>query len=129
LIVLGSIGVGRFREAGTAVQSTDKGSSNGADSHGLDWLVARAAIEPGDLGDRHIGCQRLLRALVADLDEPAERFLRQAGTGPAAVHHAMRTTAVVTTYVRRRVKGLAVTDAMSGVLEEIGGRLDRLVQR
>jgi len=128
LVVLDSLGITRSHLR-TAPADSAQCDTDRAGRRELDWLVERAATAAADMGDRHVGCEHLLLALVADPEDPAALFLERAGTNPASVRQATRTAAAAAAYARTRTPGSAVTDVMSGALEEIRARLGRLEQR
>jgi len=128
LVVLRSLGLERH-EPSTWSASADPSSAGDTVGRDLDWLVEQAATEAADLGDRHIGCEHLLLAVVAHADGPAARVLAHAGADPATVRQATRTAAAAAAFARTRSASTAVNEAVSTALEEIRARLGRLEQR
>ena len=128
LVVLRSLGVGRL-DPSTWSASVDLSPAGDAVGRDVDWLVERAATEAADLGDRYVGCEHLLLAVVADADGPAARLLAHAGADPATVRQATRTATAAAAFARTRSASTAVNEAVTTALEEIGLRLGRLEQR
>jgi len=128
LVVLRSLGLERH-EPSTWSATADPSTAGEAVGHDLDWLVEHAATEAADLGDRHIGCEHLLIAVVADADGPAARVLAYAGADPATVRQATRTAAAAAAFARTRSASTVVNEAVSAALEEIRARVGRLEQR
>jgi len=127
LVVLRSLGLEPREPTWSAM--ADPSTAGEAVGHDLDWLVEQAATEAADLDDRHIGCEHLLLAVVADADGPAARVLAHAGAEPATVRQATRTAAAAAAFARTRSASAVVNEAVSAALEEIRARVGRLEQR
>ncbi len=128
LVVLRSLGLERHEPSPWSA-SVDPSTAGDAVGRDLDWLVEQAATEAADLGDRYVGCEHLLLAVVADADGSAARALVRAGADPATVRQATRTAAAAAAFARTRAASTVVNEAVSTALEEIRARLGRLEQR
>jgi len=128
LVVLRSLGLERHEPSPWSA-AADPATAGDAVGHDLDWLVEQAATEAADLGDRYVGCEHLLLAVVADGDGPAARALVRAGAAPATVRQATRTAAAAAAFARTRSASTVVNEAVTTALAEIRLRLGRLEQR
>ncbi|MGN6330211.1 MAG: Clp protease N-terminal domain-containing protein [Motilibacteraceae bacterium] len=128
VVVLRSLGVPPTRPAALAAASAGVGDPARDDDGGgdLDELVDRAATIAADMGDRHVGCEHLLLALVDRPDGPVAAVLADAGADAVTVRSATRAAAAAAAYARSVSSASAMTGALASALDDIRARLGRL---